>query len=642
MRREGCRARDSQARLRDLVNTIQGTYAIAVISKQIRELVAYGGALLTAATDLTQGQDVTPWPRRRVLVSLAPGTVFLLLFIVRARSPFDGRFTLFDDAMVSMAYGRTLVETGEWVWFPGAERVQGFTNPLWTLYMGFLHMLGLHGSSAALAVSITGAVALLMTAAVVFDILWKCLPNGALRDWTPVVAATSIPFLFPLTFWALRGMEVSVLALLSVLLIRAASDVLRSWQVGSGSIRNLVSFSLIAAIGVLTRLDFLLLVGAIFALLLLWAPSFTSRLRAVQVVVLPIAGISLFILAFQHFYFGDYLTNTYRLKMEGFSLADRFRRGLHASAKSLPLTFLTGISAVFLALQRDRSVSTRVGIMFASLWFTCLAYSIWVGGDAWEWSRFDNRYLAVALPSAMAACLLALGQAPVSNRWRLSFVALLLVGVSLAGLGHAVGTNPFSTDLAIGTRSAIAIAAASILLFLAMLLVKRQPASSKRTLLSLASGALLVLTSTSFCGIWSWLGSGGFHVADDAAMTDLVLHLNRASEDAVTATVWAGSPGYYLEGQIIDLLGKSDRTIAESEPASWPLYPGHNKWNYEYSIGELRPDIVIDLWTPTKRDLNNMEAWGYSTFCWPSVPFKSYQLTESAQIDDDQLPACAG
>lgn len=605
------------------------------------QLLADGGTHLTARTSTEARREVTSWPWHRVLLCLTPGAVFLLYFILRARSPFDGRFTLFDDAMVSMSYGRTLVETGEWVWFPGAERVQGFTNPLWTLYMGSLHTLGLSGSSAALAVSITGAVAVLVTAVVVFDILWKCLPTGPLRDWTPIVAATSISFLFPLAFWALRGMEVSVLALLSVLLIRAAYGVLKSWQSNSVSTRSLVAFLLISTLGVLTRLDFVLIVGVIFVLLMLWAPSFASRLQVVRMVLLPIAGICLLVLACQYFYFGDYLTNTYRLKMEGFSLADRFHRGLHASAKSLPITLLTAAAFVSFGLQSKRSQSARVGVMFSSVWFISLAYSVWVGGDAWEWSRFDNRYLALALPSALAACLLALSQTLASKRWKLRYFVVLLIGVSISGLGYAVSTNPFSADLAIGIRAAMAIAIASCLFALTMTLARRDPDNPGRLGLSLAAGALVVLMSTGFIGISAWATSGGLHVADDAAITDLSLNLKSASdEDAVIATVWAGAPGYYLDRQLIDLLGKSDSRIAKSRPASWPLYPGHNKWDYDYSIGEMRPDLVISLWSPTSEDLENMRSWGYSTFCWPTIPSESFHLQQSQLIDIDQLPVC--
>lgn len=68
--------------------------------------------------------------RVSALIALAPGLAFLTAFVWRAGWISDGRwqFTLFDDAMISMTYARTLAETGDWVWFPGAERVQGITN----------------------------------------------------------------------------------------------------------------------------------------------------------------------------------------------------------------------------------------------------------------------------------------------------------------------------------------------------------------------------------------------------------------------------------------------------------------------------------------------------------------------------------
>lgn len=55
---------------------------------------------------------------------------------------------------------------------------------------------------------------------------------------------------------------------------------------------------------------------------------------------------------------------------------------------------------------------------------------------------------------------------------------------------------------------------------------------------------------------------------------------------------------------MIDLIGKSDRVIARGEMravgqgiyALKEFYPGHMKWDYRYSIGELRPDVVAQLW----------------------------------------------
>ena len=42
-----------------------------------------------------------------------------------------------------------------------------------------------------------------------------------------------------------------------------------------------------------------------------------------------------------------------------------------------------------------------------------------------------------------------------------------------------------------------------------------------------------------------------------------------------------------------------------------PFIPGHNKWDYNYSIGELRPDVVLAMWQHTGRDVDNLTRWGY-------------------------------
>ena len=597
---------------------------------------------MTHVTTSTVLRAQASWPWRRAIASVLPGSVFLTYFIVRARSPFDGRFTLFDDAMVSMAYGRTLVETGELVWFPGAERVQGFTNPLWTLYMGFLHLIGLSGSSAALAVSITGAVTVIISALLVFDMLWRCLPSQPLKSWTPTIAACTIPFLFPLVFWSLRGMEVGLLALLSILLVRLSFGVLEAWKTASDVRSRLLLLAVISALGILTRLDFAVFIGVVMLLLFVWSPSFKQRLQLLRVAVLPVALVVLLVLAFQYFYFGDWLTNTYHLKMEGFGLADRFRRGLHASAKSLPITILVGLAFLSFLLRKDKSLADQVGIMLSSIWFAAITYSIWVGGDAWEWSRFDNRYLAVALPSSVGAVLLALSQFVTSQRRYLWLLVIGLLATTLSALGYSVSTNPFSAEIEVGMSAAVALLVPTSLLIWVILHSRNQRPSKPATqMIAVVLGGLVLLTATSYVGMRNWVETGGLHVKDDAAMTDLMLSLRSASEsDAIFATVWAGSPGYYLQRPVIDLLGKNDSRVATSAPSSWPLYPGHNKWNYEYSVGELRPDVVIDLWSASQDDLEKLQDWGYSSYCWSTVPFRSYVLTNSPRIRHSDLESC--
>jgi hypothetical protein len=57
----------------------------------------------------------------------------------------------------------------------------------------------------------------------------------------------------------------------------------------------------------------------------------------------------------------------------------------------------------------------------------------------------------------------------------------------------------------------------------------------------------------------------------------------------------AGQIPYYSNRKTIDLLGLNDPVIARAAP-SGPFYPGHDKWNYDYSILQLKPDLIADNW----------------------------------------------
>jgi hypothetical protein len=73
----------------------------------------------------------------------------------------------------------------------------------------------------------------------------------------------------------------------------------------------------------------------------------------------------------------------------------------------------------------------------------------------------------------------------------------------------------------------------------------------------------------------------------------------------VSAAGWLGGPAYYSGLPAIDLFGKTDRHIARLTPTRG-FRPGHNKVDYGYSIGTLRPDLVfIGLEEP------EVETYGY-------------------------------
>ena len=79
-------------------------------------------------------------------------------------------FVLFDDAMVSMRYAWNLAHGFGAVWNPG-EYVEGYTNPLWMLYMAFWHLFPISTSSISLVIQVSGAVFLGLNLLVIYKIV---------------------------------------------------------------------------------------------------------------------------------------------------------------------------------------------------------------------------------------------------------------------------------------------------------------------------------------------------------------------------------------------------------------------------------------------------------------------------------------
>ena len=91
----------------------------------------------------------------------------------------------------------------------------------------------------------------------------------------------------------------------------------------------------------------------------------------------------------------------------------------------------------------------------------------------------------------------------------------------------------------------------------------------------------------------------------DQANVRAALALRADTRDgALVAVTWAGAIPYFSERPAIDLLGKMDPRIAHEPMHQWSdsriwsrFYPGHLKWDYEYSIRELKPDVIqAPLW----------------------------------------------
>jgi len=103
------------------------------------------------------------------------------------------------------------------------------------------------------------------------------------------------------------------------------------------------------------------------------------------------------------------------------------------------------------------------------------------------------------------------------------------------------------------------------------------------------------------------------------------------------ADTWAGSVFYFSERYGIDLLGKSDRHIAHLPAAPNANWPGHNKFDYDYSIGVLRPDcIVIAFRLPLREDDMRRAAVGDAAFegqLYINDVFREHYLPHPVAVD---------
>ncbi len=201
---------------------------------------------------------------------------------------------LCDDAFASFRYAHNWAK-GLGLVFNAKERVEGITNPLWTLLLGVLSRLGMAMQEAALGV---GVAAFVLSAVCIF------LSVDARTHTTKWLAPVGALLVISDPDWATfatGGLETSAFTL-SVL----ASYVL-SWDVEDER-RSGVAAGFVASISGMLRPD-----GALFVLPL--ALAFMGRRRRG---LAPFLGVTVFLLGVFHLwryeYYGSLLPNTYYAK----------------------------------------------------------------------------------------------------------------------------------------------------------------------------------------------------------------------------------------------------------------------------------------------------------------------------------------
>jgi hypothetical protein len=451
-------------------------------------------------------------------------------------------FVLFDDAMISMRYARNLAHGYGLVWNPGGERVEGYTNPLWVLFMAGFHLLPIAASKMSLLVQMSGGIFLLAN----LFFVKKISEHLSSRPFLAILAVLMTAFYTPLNNWGLQGMEVSVLTLI---LSAAAWLSLKHLRQRSFSPWVYVWLGMATWVRMDMTVPYLLLL--LFLTVAVPEHRRSNLLWGGGLLLLFLGSQTLFRL----FYYGEWLPNTYYLKVSGYSTILRLKRGGYALLLFILNAnwFLFLLPFIVLLFKRDRS-----GWLPALLVLGQLAYSVYVGGDAWEHKGGANRYIAIAMPLFFILFIYAFWLSlealttflKKESRWWQSFANLILLLLTLASMANF---NFFKN-----VKS------------LERWMLMRQPV---------------------------FIEGNKEYVKTALALKRITLPRARI------AVVSAGAIPYFSDRIAIDLLGKNDKFIARqpahvtSGPYNLEAFrPGHMKWDYDYSIGELQPDVVVQLW----------------------------------------------
>jgi hypothetical protein len=465
-----------------------------------------------------------------------------LAFIARTSFPVEGTryFSLLDDAMISMRYAKNLANGHGLVWNPG-EYVEGITNLLWTLYMSAWHLLPIPANLMSLPMQLTSLVALIVAGIQIFKIIEHVIESNGLRT----AALAMVMFYWPLILWSLLGMEVGIITMMLMIAVRI---VLKDQQ----ETRDLLMLYGLLGVMTLVRFDTVIYLVAISAYLM-WRDK-TARTQHISYLL---ATLAIFIggqTAWRLSYYGEIFPNTYYLKATGFPLMHRISRGLY---EIFNLAHQPGLLLFFLPIAWNLWRRTATTNFFLILIGVAFAYSAYVGGDAWEWYGGANRYLIPVMPLYFILLFRCIDESYEMLRTRFQIQTPLSRAIGLVG-------------------------------FVLLYLTFNTPNISAWDPKSLHE--LLLVDRP-------------FEVPEHITRVEQALWLDRNTLPGVRiAVTWAGITPYFCNRQFIDLYGKADKHVARTEGKYWSgspktlgFVPGHAKWDYDYSIGTLQPDVIAQL-----------------------------------------------
>ena len=490
-------------------------------------------------------------------------------FIWRSSFTVDGKryFSLFDDAMISMRYAWNFSHGLGLVWNAG-DYVQGYTNLLMTLFMSIGTLL-FDKSTAVLFVQIFGVIFMLISGFLSMNIADQVIKETSHQTKSIIrILALLCTFLYyPLTYWSLMGMETGLLTVLLLL------GVLFALKYSEGLDKKYLYFSTVSlALAYLTRNDSIIF-SFLIALYILWEilnkragrKNIYHLIGAMALFLLVVIGQSLF----QYLYYGEFLPNTYTLKLVGMPFKYRILNGRNFVSLFLQesvIVLIVSTLGFFFGLRKK-------GLLLYSIVLSSIAYQIYVGGDPWDYWRIMSPTIPL-----LFVLFLCTADAILSASTNIQALTDYLISKQKSSV------IPFMNNLLVILIFLIGIYSVNAR-FLSEMVMKDKPYQA------------------------------------DANKSNVYVALaidQITTKDASLGVFWAGALPYYSDRKAIDFLGKSDKYIASLPPdmsgsVGWNgigSVPGHNKYDLIYSIIKLKPTYVEDV----KWGLQDLTDWARTNY----------------------------
>ena len=307
---------------------------------------------------------------RKSIGVLLPAVVVAGLFLYFAAR----YYFVCDDCFISLRYARNLVDGHGLVYNPG-ERVEGYTNFLWTLLAAGLMKLGLDPELPLNLVGIASALAILAI------VLRLGIERYGWKSPLPWIAPLGLALNRSFCAWATAGLETQLFSLLA---LAGLTSYVAECRDGRGpGLRS----GLLLATATLTRPEgmmFFAIAGFFTAIDLLRRRTPLGRVARCAAVYLLIVGSHL---AWRYSYYGYPLPNTFYAKVSGFWW-EQSREWMGRLLEHYQLIGFLPLIGLSLLLSRQ-----RLDALFAVVLTAYTAYLVYIGGD-----HFEFRLATPALP----------------------------------------------------------------------------------------------------------------------------------------------------------------------------------------------------------------------------------------------------